>query len=142
MVYLKQNLRFIQKKFDLLRFIKFCLVGGTGTLINMGLLWLLTEFAGLPYLISAAIGIETSIISNYTFHTFFTFSDRRSSSMKVFFLRLLKYNLVSAGGLAINIGVLWLLTEVAGLYYLLSNLCGIASATLFRYVISLRWTWR
>ena len=126
----------------MVRFIKFCLVGGSGTLLNMSLLWLLTEFAGLPYLISAVIGIETSIITNYILHSYITFADRRSTSVNTFFKRLLKYNLASLGGLAINIGMLWLLTEVAGLYYLLSHLCGIALSTLWRYFLSSRWAWR
>ena len=126
----------------MVRFIKFCLVGGSGTLLNMGLLWLFTEFAGFPYLISAVIGIETSIITNYILHSYITFADRRASSRKIFFKRLLKYNLASLGGMAINIGVLWLLTEVAGLYYLLSHLCGIALSTLWRYFISLKWAWQ
>jgi len=130
------------KKFEPLRFIKFCLVGLTGTLINMGLVWALTEHAGLPYLISAAIAIETSIVSNFTFHDFFTFSDRHSPTANIFFRRLLRYNLISLVGLLINLGVLWFFTELVGLHYLLSNLFGIISATLWRYLLNLRWTWR
>ena len=132
----------VRRKFDLLRFVKFCIVGASGTLLSMGLLWSLTEFAGLPYLASAAIGIETAIISNFTFHSFFTFSDRRSPTVKAFFIRMLKYNLVSMAGFAINMGMLWVLTEVFGLYYLLSNLLGIVSATVWRYILSLWWTWK
>ncbi len=139
---LRQVFGFAKEKFDLIRFVKFCIVGASGTLVNMGLLWLLTEFAGLPYLVSAAIGIETSIVSNFTFHDFFTFSDRRSTTAMVFFRRLLKYNLIGLAGLAINMGVLWVLTELVGLYYLLSNLVGIASTTVSRYILNLWWTWR
>jgi len=108
----------------------------------MSLLWLLTEFAGLPYLISAVIGIETSIITNYVLHSYITFADRRATSGKTFFQRLLKYNLACLGGMAINMAALWLLTEKAGLYYLLSHLCGIAFSTLWRYFLSSRWAWR
>ncbi len=139
---LRQVFGFVKGKFDLIRFVKFCIVGASGTLVNMSLLWLLTEFAGLPYLVSAAISIETSIVSNFTFHDFFTFSDRRSTTAMVFFRRLLKYNLIGLAGLAINMGVLWVLTELVGLYYLLSNLVGIASTTVSRYILNLWWTWR
>ena len=137
-----QVFQYVKRKINPLRLIKFSLVGLTGTLINMGLLWLLTEYARFPYLISAVIAIETSIISNFTCHDFFTFSDRHSPTMKIFLRRLLKYNLISLVGLAINMGVLWLLTELADLYYLLSNLFGIISATLWRYFLNLRWTWK
>jgi len=118
------------------------MVGAFGTSINMGLLWVLTEFAGLVYLASAAIAIETSILCNYTVHTFFTFSDHRPATIKAFFFRMLKYNMVSLMGMAINMAILWFFTEIVGLYYLLSNIIGIISVTVWRYFISKRWIWK
>ena len=140
--YLKHVYSLMRRKGELVRFLKFCLVGLSGVLVNMGLLWLLTEFAGLFYLLSAAISIETSIISNYLLDDYFTFHDRRSPTVKSALSRLLKFNLVSLAGLATNMGVLWLLTEVFGVYYLLSNLCGIAVATLWNYLVNTWWTWK
>jgi len=140
--YLKHVYSLIRRKGELLRFVKFCLVGLSGVLVNVGLLWLLTEFAGLFYLVSAAISIETSIISNFALNDYFTFSDRRLPGVKSFLGRLLKFNLVSLAGLAINMGVLGLLTQVFGIYYLLSNLCGIAVAILWNYLVNTWWTWR
>ena len=140
--YLKHVYSLMRRKGELWRFLKFCVVGFSGVLVNMGLLWLLTEFAGLFYLLSAAISIETSIISNFVFNNYFTFRDRRSSGIKSFFNRLVKFNLVSLAGLGLNMGVLWLLTEVLGIYYLLSNLCGIAVATLWNYLVNTWWTWK
>jgi dolichol-phosphate mannosyltransferase len=140
--YLKHIYSLMRRKGELLRFAKFCLVGLSGVLVNMGLLWLLTEFAGLFYLLSAAISIETSILSNFTLNDYFTFRDRRSPTLKSFLSRLVRFNLVSLAGLALNMGVLWLLTEVFGVYYLLSNLCGIVVATLWNYLVNTWWTWR
>jgi len=140
--YLKHIYSLMRRKGELLRFAKFCLVGLSGVLINMGLLWLLTEFAGLFYLLSAAISIESSILSNFTLNDYFTFPDRRLPGAKSFVSRLLKFNLVSLAGLAFNMGVLGLLTEVFGVYYLLSNLCGIVVATLWNYLVNTWWTWR
>ena len=140
--YLKHVYSLMRRTGELLRFIKFCLVGGSGIGVNMGLLWLLTELAGLPYYISAAISIETAIISNFLLNNFFTFRDRRSPTIKSNLHRLLKFNLVSLGGLGINLGILLLLTEVFGVYYLISNLCGIAVAALWNYTLSTWWTWR
>jgi len=140
--YLKHVYSLMKRKGELLRFIKFCGVGLSGVLVNMGLLWLLTEFAGLFYLLSAAVSIETSIISNFVLNNYFTFRDRRPSGAKSFFNYLVKFNLVSLAGLGLNMGVLWLLTEVFGVYYLLSNLCGIAMATLWNYLVNTWWTWK
>ena len=45
-------------------------------------------------------------------------------------------------GLGVNIAVLWTLTSVFGVYYLLSNLAGIAVATLWNYLVNFWWTWK
>lgn len=140
--YLEHLYSLMKRKGELLRFGKFCLVGLSGVLVNIGLLWLLTEFAGLFYLISAAISIEISIISNFTLNDFFTFSDRRSPKSKSFLTRLGKYNLVTLAGLAVNMGVLWLLAGGFGMYYLIAELVGIAAATLWNYLASTWWTWK
>lgn len=140
--YLKHIYRLMRSSGELTRFLKFCLVGLSGVGVNEGLLWLLTERAGLQYLWSSAVGIETSIITNFIFNNFFTFRDRRSAGVKPTLYRLLKFNLVSLAGLGINLGVLWLFTNTLGIYYLLSNLIGIAVAALWNYALSNWWTWR
>jgi len=119
--YLKHIYSLMRRKGELLRFVKFCLVGLSGVLVNI---------------------IESSIISNFTLNNYFTFADRRSPGAKSFLSRLLKYNIVSLVGLVVNMGVLGLLTEVFGVYYLLSNLCGIAVAALWNYMVNTWWTWR
>ena len=140
--YLRHLYSLMRRKGELLRFFKFCLVGLSGILVNMGLLWLLTELAGLPYLASAAISIETSIISNFMLNDFFTFTRRGAPGTKPFFNRLWKFNVVSLVGLAINLGVLTLFTEVFNIYYMVSHLCGIVTATLWNYLVNTSWTWR
>ncbi|MCX8193853.1 MAG: glycosyltransferase [Candidatus Pacearchaeota archaeon] len=119
------------------RLLKFLAIGATGIVINEGLLWLLTE-SGLFYLFSSLIAIETSIISNFIFNDLWTFKKERKGK---FFTRFGKFNLVRLATLAINFIVLWVLTSL-GLYYLLSNLVGIAIATTIGYLASLWWVWK
>jgi dolichol-phosphate mannosyltransferase len=140
--YLQQITRLMWQTGELLRFAKFLLVGLSGTLINMALLYVLTEYAGLYYILSSAIAIECAIITNFVTNDFFTFADRRTPGSKPFFSRLLSYNLISLLGLGVNMGILWLLTEKAGLYYLASQFVGIICVTIFRYMLNLKWTWR
>ena len=140
--YLKHILSLMRRTGELSRFIKFCLVGISGVGVNMGLLWLLTELGGLFYLLSAAISIETSIITNFLLNNYFTFADRNKQGVKPLFGRLLKFNLVRLAGLGINMAILWLLTEGLGLFYMVSNIVGIAAATLWNYLVNNWWTWK
>lgn len=125
-----------------IRFIKFCSVGLSGVFVNEGLLWLLTEGLGLYYVLSAAIAIETSILTNFVLNDIWTFRDRRSPGVKSVLRRGLKFNLVSIGGLGINMAILLTFTEVLGISYLISNLIGIAGATAWNFTINTLWTWR
>jgi dolichol-phosphate mannosyltransferase len=131
----------MKRKGELVRFGKFCLVGTGGVLVNEGLLWILRQFVGLPLALASAIGIETSIVTNFIFNDYFTFRDRHLQGTKPFLKRLLKFNLVSLAGLGLNIGILLLLTHVFSVHYLLANLCGIVLATLWNYLVNLRCTW-
>jgi len=126
---------------DWKRFLKFCAVGASGVLVNEGLLWLLTDGFGLFYLYSAIISIESSVVSNFMLNNMWTFRDRHLTSGNIF-IRLLKYNLACLIGISLNILVLWLLTDILGMYYLISNLFGIMVAVIWNYSASLKWIWR
>ncbi len=125
-----------------LRFVKFVLVGASGIVVNEGLLYLLVGPADLPLAAANSISIETSIITNFTLNDFFTFRDRRKAGLGAFFWRLGRFNIVSLLGAGINLGLTVLLTEVFGVYSLLSNLVGIAIAMMWNYLVNLGWTWR
>lgn len=120
------------------KFIKFCFVGASGVVVNVGLLFLLTEYAGIFYLASSAIAIEASIITNFLLNNFWTWKKRG----KGFFSRLVKFNLVSIIALVINMGILFFFTETVGLWYILSNLIGIAFATVINFFLNDKWTFK
>ena len=122
------------------RLIKFFTVGATGTVVNQGLLWSLTDILGMYYLYSALISIESSIISNFILNNAWTFRDVRSLAGSAFH-RFIKYNLLCIAGSALNYVILWLLTDFVHLNYLISNLFGIAAAVTWNYLISLKWAW-
>jgi len=140
--YLKHLYRLARHEKETERFIKYCMVGLSGVLVNMGLLALLTEGLGLFYAVSAIVAIEASILNNFTWNELWTFRDRRISVPVSIMARALKFNLISLIGLGINIGILLLLTEVAGMYYIISELFGIIAATLFNFMLNKWWTWQ
>lgn len=56
--------------------IKFCLVGGTGALLQLGLLTFFTEITGLFYVMSAVVAIIVATIWNYLWNNFWTFQKK------------------------------------------------------------------
>ena len=140
--YLKHLFSLMARTGELKRFLKFAAVGLSGIVVNQGLLWLLTEFGGLQYYISAIFAIEASIISNFVLNDYFTFADRRTGRGKSFVVRLLKFNVTCLAGAGIQYGLLLLFTSVFGIHYLISNLIAIALAFLWNYFMSSWWAWK
>lgn len=59
------------------KFIKFCVVGGTGYLLLMGMTYLFTEVFELYYIASIAISGVLVAIWNFTWNLRWTFNDKR-----------------------------------------------------------------
>jgi len=128
-------------KMDILRLIKFSIVGVIGAGINTGFLWVLTDVAGLYYLLSSVIAIEIAILLQFLMNDRWTFKEQKTQQVEQFITRIVKSNMWRSGGLAVNISVLYLLTEYMGVYYLLSNIAGIICAFLLNYFLESRLTW-
>ena len=123
------------------KIVRFGLVGLSGIFVNMGLLYALTEIAGLYYLVSAAIAIELSIVNNFIWNDVWTFKSSRDLRFGRRIQRFLSFQAVSVGGLAINMVVLYLLADIAGVYYLVANLAGILIAFAWNYGVNRHYTW-
>ena len=129
--------------FDLVRFIKFGIVGGSGIFVNMGLLWFFTEVIGFYYLVSSVLAIALAMINNFIWNDLWTWRDRRTPGSKAYFIRMAKFITVSSIAAYVgNLGVLWILTHFFHLYYMISNLFGIAVGTVMNYSVNNFWTFK
>lgn len=125
------------------RFFRFCTVGLSGVFVNEGALKCFTETVGLYYVYSSVLAAEIAIVSNFLLNEFWTFRDWSSKrpGMENRLRRFFKFNLICALGVILNVAVLWALTDLAGLYYLISNLFGIAVSTIWNYGLNSNITW-
>ena len=121
--------------------LKFGTVGASGVAVDMTLLYLLTEYAGLFPVLSVIIATESAILWNYTWNDLWTFKGLGKQTVKDFVSRALKFNAISLVGLGIKVAVFWALTEYIGLYYLLANLIAIFVVFAWNYLGNITWTW-
>lgn len=139
--YTKHLLRLSWAEGEILRFLKFGLVGISGVFVNEGLLWLFWEVTGMYLALASAISVELSIIWNFMWNEVWTFHDRGREGVKEFFKRMGKFNLVSAVGLLLNVAVLMFLHVAFGIYPLTANIAGIAVAFIWNFAANNLWTW-
>lgn len=123
------------------RFVKFCIIGGIGGIINIALLHILTEYLGVYYLISGAIAIESGLLSNFIFNKTWTFKDRQIKGSRAIMRALFRDHIVRSGGILLNIFILWFLTSVFGIYYILSQIVGIGIAMIWNFGGNKWFTW-
>lgn len=94
------------------------------------LLWALTDIAGVYYLLSAAISALVGGLLTYVLSSVWVFHKKEKGSI---FVRFLIFTAIGAGGLGINLFVMWVLTDLVGVYYLFSKVLSQSLAFLFNF---------
>lgn len=90
--------------------VKFGLVGGIAFLIDYGLLYALTEWLGLYYLVSSVISFSVSVIFNYIASVIWVFDVKQENSKTRNFLLFILFSVIGLGinQLLLYIGVDWM----------------------------------
>lgn len=94
------------------RFIKFCAVGASGVVVNLGCLAAFVAAFGMRSSIASAWAIELSIISNFIVNERWTFADQRAGGGALG--RAVRFQLVSFVGAAVQ----WVVFVIANVLWL------------------------
>lgn len=108
-------------------FVQYAVVGGTCTLIDFVLLYLLTTKGGVHYLVSSSISFVIGVVVNWVLCTYWIFEFHKVQRQSMEFMY---YVLISAVGLGLNALLMWLFTDGCGLWFMASKLIA-AGITLF-----------
>lgn len=107
------------KKRFLEQIIKFGFVGGSAFLIDYGILFVLTEFFGIHYLVSSTISFALSVMYNYILSIKWVFDVKGGRSKGQEFLVFLVLSII---GLGINQIIMWVTVEKLHIYYMISKI--------------------
>ena len=127
------------------RFFRFCVVGSTGVLVDMALLYLLSDPSMLGWGLtrSKVLASETAIISNFLFNDFWTFGDisQLTPGGPSRFRRFLGFNAICLVGMLINILLLNVLFNYLHLNRYVANALAIVAVTGWNYFLNTRLNW-
>ena len=98
--------------------VKFGLVGGLAFIIDYALLFVLTEFLNVYYLISAVISFSVSVIFNYILSVKWVFDVKQKQGPKEVFI----FIALSVVGLGINQLCMWLGVDIFNIHYMIVKL--------------------
>lgn len=106
-----------------IQFFRYFFVGGTAFIVDFGSLFILTEYFGIYYLISASIAFILGLITNYLLSISWVFNKRTMGSRK---LEFGVFTLIGIVGLGLNAVLIWFFTEYLHIYYMSSKIISAA----------------
>ena len=119
-----------------LQFIKFCVVGGTGVVVDFGITFLFKEKLKLNKYIANSLGFMAAASTNYLLNRWWTF---RSHDPEVA-QQYVQFVGISAIGLIRNNIIIYLLNDKARLNFYLSKLIAIGLVTLWNFFMNYYFT--
>ena len=119
-----------------LQFIKFCVVGGTGVVVDFGITFLFKEKLKLNKYIANSLGFMAAASTNYLLNRWWTF---RSHDPEVA-QQYVQFVGISAIGLILNNIIIYLLNDKARLNFYLSKLIAIGLVTLWNFFMNYYFT--
>jgi len=103
----------------LIQLFRYCFVGGFAFIVDYGSLYILTEYAGFHYLISATISFIAGLVVNYLLCTWWVF---RKSKLKSKAAEFTVFALIGVIGLLLNNLLLYVFTDLFHIHYMISKL--------------------
>jgi dolichol-phosphate mannosyltransferase len=140
------RLSHLHRRFPLKRFVRFGVVGLSGVVVDMAILYLLHTSLGLPLTRSKLVAAEVAIVNNFIWNDAWTFADVsvRQRGWSARLKRFLKFNVICLAGLVLNVMVLNLIYNVifGQRWPYLANLIAIALVTVWNFWLNLKLSWR
>ena len=144
----------IDKREEVLNFLRFATVGGLGTVTDVGVLNLMLFTLGQPIVLSNTVSISVAIVQNYFLHRCWTFANQEKHEVSS---QLVKFTFTSVIGLSLSnlmlrpLVSLWshVLVEFMGPIALeeplsinMGKLTSIGIVLIWNYTASRLWTFR
>jgi len=127
----------IHKK-SLRLFIGFGIIGAIAAVIDLTILYVLTEYVGVWYFYSAIVSFSIAITINYCLNKFFNFKDENKrifSQFRIFFI-------ITLIGLLLNQSILYLFVTYLRVGYLYAKAVAIFLVMFFNFAMHKKITFR
>ena len=120
----------------ILKFLKFCVVGFSGMLVDFGFTWLCKEKFKWNKYVSNSIGFVLAATNNYIWNRWWTFQSDNANIP----IEYGKFLVISVIGLGLNNLVIYLLHEKLKLNFYLAKLIAIGVVTVWNFTMNYRFT--
>lgn len=119
-----------------LKFIKFCLVGFSGVLVDFGITFIFKEVLKVQKYVANAIGFTTAATTNYLLNRMWTFQSHNPQVA----LEFTRFFLIALIGLGINSLIIWAMTGKFKVNFYVSKLVATIVVTGWNFLINAYYT--
>lgn len=119
-----------------MKFLAYAVVGGICTVLNLAVLWLLTSVLGLHYLLSTMVSFFTLTPVGFWLQKLVTFRTPRAAAR----VEWPRYFAVMGSSLAANLGLMYVLVSLLGVWYLAASLIVIVLLLATNFLLNDRWS--
>ena len=109
---------------------RFGIVGGLAFLIDSGVLFVLTEYFNVYYLISSVISFIVSLIFNYILSILWVFDVKKKQTIKEIGL----FVILSVIGLGINQVVMYVGADILHIYYMICKIVSTFIVMVYNFI--------
>jgi putative flippase GtrA len=116
---------------------KFMAVAWLGMVVNTACLFLFKGVLHIRIIPAGMLAIEVAIIHNFIWLRHWAWRDRTLNGHRSFFRQLLLYNVFTgAVDMVANVSVLWSLSTLLHIHYLLANLLGMVAGPFVKFWVN------
>lgn len=104
----------------LLQFFRYLICGGTSTLVDIGMLFVLTHFVDIHHLVAAPLAYVSGTATNYVMNTILVF--KSSGNVKKEFPL---FAIIGIGGLLWTEIIIWTFVDLLGVYVMIAKIVAV-----------------
>lgn len=115
-----------------LQFFRYIFVGGIATIVDWGVLFLLTDFAHIYHLVSAIIAFIAGLITNFFLSKILVFKANEARVNPL--LEFVSYAIIGVIGLGITELIMFLFTDCWSIHYMISKVIATVIVLAWNYL--------
>jgi putative flippase GtrA len=128
----------IRRPANWFQLVRFCIVGGTGYVINLAVYTIFVEVFNVHYLLAAVFAFCVAVTNNFLLNRHWTFKATHSRAS----FQAPRFLLVSLIALGFNLAVLKFLVDVVGTHEVTGQAIAILAATPLNFIGNKLWSFR
>lgn len=118
-----------------IQLIRYLFAGGVAFIVDVSILYVLTEFAHIHYMISSTISFTIGLIISYLISILWVFNEKRIEKKTV---ELTVFAAIGGVGLILTSSFMWFFTSILLLHYLFSKILTTAIVFLWNFLAKKR----